>query len=372
MRVPGDAGPRAMADHRTEHALPATARLEPELDGGRGAGQAVGAGSVLDDRYRLDSLVGLGGTATVYRATDLLLDRQVAVKVFHPHFTDPAMVARQRQEMQIVAGLRHPNLILLHDARTGSAGSGLAYLVLEFVDGPTLGERLQGPPLTPAEVAHIGSGVAAALQAMHARGLVHRDVKPGNILLTGDGDAKLSDFGIARMLDADRVTNSADVVGTAPYLSPEQASSADVGPAADIYALGLVLLECLKGHREYPGPAVESAVARLLRDPAVPPNLPAGWPALLASMTAFESADRPAADDVVAALRALERPPGPPTLLAGDPVQPRRRRRSVLVAVGAAVLVTGLTTAGVLLSTDPPPAESPPGAGAPAVSSALP
>ena len=198
MHGPGDPGPPAMADHRTDQALPATARLEPgPAPAGSGTRPAPAPGSVLDDRYRLDELIGLGGTATVYRATDLLLDRHVAIKVFHPHFTDPAMMARQRQEMQIVAALQHPNLVLLHDARSGSPGDRgddgspvQPYLVLEFVDGPTLGERLQGPPFTPTEVAHLGAGIAAALRSMHARGLVHRDVKPGNILLGADGEAK--------------------------------------------------------------------------------------------------------------------------------------------------------------------------------------
>jgi len=120
-----------------------------------------------------------------------------------------------------------------------------------------------------------GWGSPAHLQVLHGRELVHRDIKPGNILLTSAGVAKLSDFGIAKMLHAERVTNSADVVGTAPYLSPEQARGGDVGPTTDIYALGLVLLECLTGHREFPGPAVEAAVARLLRDPVVPDTLPA-------------------------------------------------------------------------------------------------
>ncbi len=109
---------------------------------------------------------------------------------------------------------------------------------------------------------------------VHARGLVHRDIKPGNILLTATGEPKLSDFGIARALHAERVTSSADVLGTAPYLSPEQARGRDVGPATDIYALGLVLLECLTGHREYPGPAVEAAVARLFATLSSPTRCP--------------------------------------------------------------------------------------------------
>jgi len=187
---------------------------------------------VLDGRYRLAALVGLGGTATVYRATDVLLGRTVAVKVFAPHLTDPVMLTRQRQEMRVVAGLQHPHLVAVYDARMADtvgapADSGPAYLVLEFVDGPSLAKRLgRDGAMNPADVASIGIAVASALDVVHASGLVHRDIKPGNILLTHDGDAKLSDFGIARALRAERITGSADVLGTAPYLSPEQAQAA--------------------------------------------------------------------------------------------------------------------------------------------------
>jgi serine/threonine protein kinase len=335
---------------------------------------------VLDGRYRLEALVGLGGTATVYRGTDDLLGRTVAVKVFAPHLTDPVMLTRQRQEMRVVAGLQHPHLVAVYDARMADAevnpdGIGPGYLVLEFVDGPSLAERLNHKPMIPADVAVIGVAVASALDVVHAKGLVHRDIKPGNILLTATGEPKLSDFGIARALHAERVTSSADVLGTAPYLSPEQARGRDVGPATDIYALGLVLLECLTGHREYPGPAVEAAVARLFRDPVIPDTLPPPWPGLLRTMTSAEPETRPTAAVVAATLagdhrtstagptdgdthRQRHTPSAAPTLVDAGPdsalVEPacgHRRRIKALILAGAVIgslavaALLGVTTA---------------------------
>jgi len=322
---------------------------------------------VLDGRYRLAALVGLGGTATVYRATDDLLGRTVAVKVFAPHLTDPVMLTRQRQEMRVVADLQHPHLVAVYDARMADAlgapaDGGPAYLVLEFVDGPSLAKRLgHDGAMSPADVARIGIAVASALDVVHASGLVHRDIKPANILLTHAGDAKLSDFGIARALRAERITGSADVLGTAPYLSPEQARGGDVGPASDVYALGLVLLECLTGQREYPGPAVESAVARLLRDPVIPATLQPPWPELLRAMTSRQPETRPTAADVAATLAGGDDPrtvqsadsdatqryvsAAPSTVVGADPELPtaagttrgHRRRLTTLIVTGVAI-----------------------------------
>jgi serine/threonine protein kinase len=188
---------------------------------------------VLDARYRLDALVGRGGTATVYRGTDELLGRSVAVKIFNPHHADPVMLTRQYQEVRVVAGLQHPHLVAVYDGRMrdaeDAASIGTGYLVLEFVDGPSLADRLNQDTMSPAEVADVGAAIASALHVVHGAGLVHRDIKPGNILLTSTGQPKLSDFGIARALHAERIASSADVLGTAPYLSPEQARGRDVG-----------------------------------------------------------------------------------------------------------------------------------------------
>ena len=141
----------------------------------------IGPGSVLDARYRLDAMVGRGGTATVYRGTDELLGRSVAVKMFNPHLTDPVMVTRQYQEMRVVAGLQHPHLVAVYDARMRdaedvAAGIGTGYLVLEFVDGPSLAERLNRDAMSPVEVADVGAAIASALQVVHGLPTTRRAV----------------------------------------------------------------------------------------------------------------------------------------------------------------------------------------------------
>ena len=153
---------------------------------------------------------------------------------------------------------------------------------MELVDGQDLRTRIRHSPLPLAEIAVIGAGVSDALAYVHSLGIIHRDIKPANILLVPvrPGEPlrpKLTDFGIARMMDGTRLTATGTMVGTAAYLSPEQSRGADLGPASDIYSLGLVLLECIKGEVEYPGSAVESAVARLHRAPAIPDAVPAEW-----------------------------------------------------------------------------------------------
>ena len=291
-------------------------------------------GIVLDNRYRLEEMLGRGATAEVYRGLDELLGRQVAVKVFHRGLSDPTTVARQRTEMQVLAKLQHPNLVTVYDAKLGveppagaaaaSDDADLTYLVMELVQGGTLANRITPTGMAPSDVARIGAAVAGALAAVHASGLVHRDVKPANILMSTEGDVKLSDFGIARELAAERLTAAVDVIGTAAYLSPEQARGAEVGPPTDVYALGLVLLEALSGRREYPGQAVESAVARLLRDPAVPDTLPGSWPALLRSMTIADPVRRPTAAQVEATLTGRGQAPTstPATATLSQPVPP--------------------------------------------------
>ena len=210
------------------------------------------SGLLLDGRYRLIELLGRGGSGAVYRGTDLLLRRQVAVKIFHSSATEPVTAARQRAEMMFLARLNHPNLVSIYDARVVTcSGAGAvnhhaaadsSYLVMEFVDGASLAQRLSGAALTPDECAAVGIAVAKALAAVHNHGLVHRDVKPANILLPVTGGAKLTDFGIARQLNSAHLTTTAEVMGTPLYLSPEQATGGEVGPGTDIYSLGLVLL----------------------------------------------------------------------------------------------------------------------------------
>ena len=325
-------------------------------------------GVVLDGRYRLEQMLGRGATAEVFRGTDDLLKRSVAIKVFHQGISDTTSSARQRTEMQVLAKLHHPHLVMVYDAKIGATTNdpttpvtgpeALSYLVMELVQGGTLADRIKPGGLPPAEVAGIGAAVGGALAAVHRLGLVHRDIKPANILMSTAGEAKLSDFGIARDLEAEHLTAAADVIGTAAYLSPEQARGADVGPPTDIYALGLVLLECLTGRREFPGKAVESAMARLLRDPVIPADLPMPWPPLLHAMTQSDPRLRPTAGAVEAALRApagtVVLPPGPtatatlpnaypvpPVTATGLPPAPEKPRNST----GRVFLIALLTTA---------------------------
>src|SRR5450759_2626627 len=244
---------------------------------------------VLGCRYALGERLGCGGAADVYRGLDQVLGRPVAIKVVrHDAYDDD----RHSGEMRTLAGLSHPGLVTLYDA---GQDQGRGYFVMELVEGASLADRLSSGPLTERETAAIGGTVADALAYVHRRGIVHRDVKPGNVLLDRAGRAKLADFGIARMVDSARVTATGLTLGTAAYLAPEQVVGAAVRPPADVYSLGLVLLECLTGRREYDGRSVEAALARLHRPPVPPAVLPADWRRLLTAMTAREPADRPTA-----------------------------------------------------------------------------
>ncbi|WP_374724928.1 serine/threonine-protein kinase [Arthrobacter ginsengisoli] len=264
--------------------------------------------------------------ASVYSARDLNLGRDVALKLFAPQSADPDELRRQETEIELLATLNHPSLVTLFDAGTDTRilDEPRPFLTMELVDGQDLRTRIRHSPLPLDEIAVIGAGVSDALAYVHSLGIIHRDIKPANILLVPvrPGEPlrpKLTDFGIARMMDGARLTATGTMVGTAAYLSPEQSRGADLGPASDIYSLGLVLLECIKGEIEYPGSAVESAVARLHRAPAIPDSVPAEWAQLIRSMTALDPLDRPSAADLERSLRqALVSPGSLPGLLAEE------------------------------------------------------
>ena len=244
-------------------------------------------GELLDGRYRLGAVIGRGGMADVHRATDVRLARQVAVKLFR------TATERSSVEARLLAGLTHPALVRVYDA---APDADRPYLVMQLVEGPSLRHRIDAEgALDPQVTARIGTRLADALAYVHANGIVHRDVKPANILVAGDGRCFLTDFGIARALGSARLTSKGHCIGTAAYLAPEQVRGDPVGPAADIYALGLVLLECLTGRVEYEGPELEAAVARLSRPPRLPAWLPPAWTATLAGMTARDPRHRPPA-----------------------------------------------------------------------------
>jgi serine/threonine-protein kinase len=210
-------------------------------------------GDLIADRYELEELVDHGGMSSVYRGHDRMLERKVALKVLHAHFLDdPEYVERFRREARAVAQLSHPNIVTVIDR---GSSDGHQFIVFEYVDGENLKQLLERTgPLPVERVIELGIEIADALAFAHAHDLVHRDVKPQNVLIDATGSAKVTDFGIARSLDVDRgVTQTGTVMGTSNYLSPEQAAGSPVTPASDIYSLGVVLYELLAGEVPFRG-----------------------------------------------------------------------------------------------------------------------
>jgi serine/threonine protein kinase len=259
-----------------------------------------GGSTVLAGRYALGEVIGRGGMAEVYRAWDRVLERPVAVKMLHLATSDAAAGARFARETSTLAKLNHPGLVTVLDAGTVE---DRPFLVMELVDGAALSTWVRGAGLDPRYVAAAGAQVADALRYVHGAGIVHRDVTPSNILLARDGRVLLADFGIARLAaDTAHLTAQGLMVGTVGYLSPEQVTGGDAGPAADVYALGLTLLEALTGEQAYPGPVPEAALARLTARPVIPETLPPPWPDLLRRMTAHRPSERPTAAEVAGIL----------------------------------------------------------------------
>ncbi|MEV0807677.1 serine/threonine-protein kinase [Micromonospora sp. NPDC050200] len=335
---------------------------------------------VLSGRYRLDERVATGGMGDVWRATDLVLGRQVAVKVLLPALvSDPDFIARFRAEARIMAALRHPGIVQVFDCGQDRLDDGgrADYLVMEFVEGEPLSRRIEAAGhLDAAETMSVVAQAAQALHAAHAGGIVHRDVKPSNLLVQEDGTVVLVDFGVARSTNVTSITSTNAVPGTALYMAPEQASGRPVSPATDIYALGAVAYCCLTGGPPFTGDNPLQVAVRHLDDepPALPDDIPAPVHALVSRALTKDPADRFATGaEMAAAARAalsdgaattafvppaLRGAAGPtpttrddlPVLPPAATVAPRqgRGRRGSLVGALAAVLVA-LTALGAAL-----------------------
>ena len=252
------------------------------------------AGNLLAGRYRFDEPVGTGWFSEVWRATDVALSRPVAVKLLHPAYAQqPEALARFRAEARHAAALRHENIARIYDYDEPTAGPQ-PYLVMELVDGPSLAGPLAGGPLDAARTMDVVAQAAAGLQAAHAMGLVHRDIKPGNLLLASSGTVKITDWGISHAVCLVPGPVTGIVAGTAEYLAPERIAGAQAAPASDLYALGVVAYECLAGAPPFVGEPPDVACAH--RDHPVPPlpgSVPADVSALVMRLVAKDPAGRP-------------------------------------------------------------------------------
>ena len=348
-------------------------------------------GRVLGGRYELGEVLGRGGMSVVHRGFDRRTGREVAVKVFQRGVDLVHEDLRYRREILLLSGLSDPGLVTVFDADLGEAAEGEAdepdvtpYLVTELVDGQTLSQRIRQSTLAEAEAAQLGAALCRTLAYVHDHGIVHRDVKPANILLwAGAHDPlampKLVDFGIAVVDGETRLTSHDVTVGTANYLSPEQVRGEPVTSASDIYSLGLVLIEALTGEPAYTGTGIEVAMARLNRAPAIPETVSPGLRAALSAMTAERPADRPdarraagglsgrvpatsagALSTAVLPIISHHRPPAPGRKA---PAPGNRRRRAIAAAgVLAAAAIAALVTIAATGSPSPstPPSHSQP------------
>jgi len=281
-----------------------------------------GIDRVLGGRYRLTERIAGGGMGEVWQAEDTVLGRTVAVKLLRREYADDAtFLARFRNEARHTAGLSHPGIALVYDFGEGTEEEGGSpYLVMEHVPGEPLSTIVSREgPLPPERTLDIIGQAALGLQAAHDAGVIHRDVKPGNILVTPDGVVKVTDFGIARATNAVPLTQTGAIMGTAYYISPEQASGRSVTPASDVYSLGIVAYECLTGRRPFDGDTpVSVALAQVSQEPpALPADLPDPVRELVMRMLAKDPAARPASAGELGAEALALRP-----VVAAAPTRP--------------------------------------------------
>ncbi|MFJ6797336.1 serine/threonine-protein kinase [Streptomyces sp. NPDC091268] len=263
--------------------------------------------ALLGGRYRIEGTIGSGGTADVFRGVDLVLGREVAVKVFREG-TDTVTADRFCDEARMLARLSHPALVTVYDAGRHDRG---AFMVTELIRGVTLRTRMDAGPLGPVQVMRIGADISSALDHVHAHGVIHHDVKPSNILLGEEGSPHLADFGLSRTVHERSHSAPDTLVGTLAYMAPEQFLGEGASPASDVYALGVTLLEALTGRREYQGTPVEIGTAHLLRAPRIPEGLQRDLARLLKAMTDQDPKARPDAAAVHQRLQDIARAPRP-------------------------------------------------------------
>ena len=323
---------------------------------------------MVHGRYILGECLGKGGMGEVYLAHDEVLDRDIALKVLRSEYVgDEEFAGRFRREARSAASLSHPNIVQVYDA--GESEDGTCYIAMEYVSGGTLKQRLEGEETFDAgTAAAVAAQIAGALEAAHGRGVIHRDIKPQNVLVTYSGDLKVTDFGIARAASA--VTSSATgaFFGTAAYISPEQAMGEPVGPASDLYSLGVVLYEMLTGELPYDADSAIAVCMKHVTEPLRPPgqlnpSIPEEMDALVVRLLAKDPSDRYASaaellsdlervrDGFLPALAAEEttQPLGErPLILPGEVAGPRRVPRTLAVAAVAMLAVLGVVLLGLL------------------------
>ncbi|WP_006240874.1 protein kinase domain-containing protein [Mycolicibacterium tusciae] len=238
-------------------------------------------GTVLDGRYRVDTMIATGGMSSVYRGLDLRLDRPVALKVMESRYAgDQQFLARFQREARAVARLNDPGLVAVYDQGSGTPGRQAPYLVMELVEGGTLRELLrERGPMPPHAVAAVLAPVLGGLAVAHAAGLVHRDIKPENVLISDSGEVKIADFGLVRAVAEAKITSTSVILGTAAYLSPEQVSTGDADPRSDVYSVGILAYELLTGVTPFTGDsALSVAYQRMDHDVPAPGTVIAGVP----------------------------------------------------------------------------------------------
>jgi eukaryotic-like serine/threonine-protein kinase len=326
-------------------------------------------GELIAGRYELEELVGSGGMSNVFRAHDRLLERTVALKILHEQYTrDEDYVERFRREARAVAQLTHPNIVTVIDR---GEQDGRQFIVFEYVDGQNLKELSARGQLDAREAIGLALQVAHALSFAHARGLVHRDVKPQNVLLNDEGQAKVTDFGIARSLDVHGVTQTGTVLGTSDYIAPEQARGQKVDPKTDIYSLGVVLYELLTGEVPFSGDNFVAVAMRHVSEPPPSvlerrPDCPVRVDLAIQRAMAKDPADRFASmDELCAELEAclaeLDGRDGEGATMIVPPqprprrARPQRERRRFPGGIALIVLLAALLVAGgayLLLSND--------------------